>query len=70
VTTTVIFQFPQPNHLRARIVRQNKDQHGEWHSVPMPTILGPDNQCVIDYVHAGQRLIIEEIAGGEDRPLP
>lgn len=70
MTTTVILQFPKPNHLCARIVKQHKDQFGEWNSVPMSALLGPDSEVMVEYVHSSQRLIIEEIAANEDLPLP
>lgn len=70
MTTTVVFQYPKPNHLCARITRQTPDQYGGWNSWPQPILLGPENQIVVEYVHSGQRLIIEEMAANEEKPLP
>ena len=70
MTTTVIIQYPRPNHLCARVVNLTKDQHGCWNPEPIPSILGPDNQIVQAYVHSGQRLIIDEISAGETKALP
>lgn len=71
MTTTVILHYPKPNHLCARVVTLNRDQHGLWRPQPMPSILGPENQIVQAYVHEGRRLIIDEVAANDaDKPLP
>ena len=62
MTTTVIIQYPKPNHLCARVFRQQKDATGKWVSVGCETISG-ENQLIIQHVHGHQRLIIEERAG-------
>lgn len=71
MTTTVILQYPQPNHLCARVVTLNRDQYGCWNPQPMPPVLGPKNQIVQAYVHEGARIIIDEVAANlADKPLP
>lgn len=49
---------------KLRVYRENKNEAGEWvrgDAVP-PATLDTPTQMLTDYVHSGQRLVVEEAA--------
>lgn len=49
---------------KVRVYRENKNEAGEWvrrDEVPAAALDTP-TQMLTDYVHSGQRLVVEEVA--------
>ncbi len=65
MTTRVEINYPVPNHQRVLVTIYMKDARGTWIEQEKRRVtLGPGEnelKTLLEYVHDGQRLVIEEI---------
>ena len=49
---------------KVRVYRENKNEAGEWvrSDAAQPESLDTPTQMLTEYVHSGQRLVVEEVA--------
>lgn len=49
---------------KVRVYRETKNEAGEWvrSDTAQPVSLDTPTQMLTDYVHSGQRLVVEEVA--------